>query len=143
MQLAGDGPVRLLVVECTDALLLRATAQWDAASAPRALGADATLAELAGGAGARTADDHARSEGAGTMYQGIVALEAASRRGICSSTTSSTSEQLPSRLLLATRDGTAAGLLLQRLPSARRGRRTSGRERAAQRRRTRRRAVAR
>ena len=30
MQLQGDGPVRLLVVECTEALGLRATAQWDA-----------------------------------------------------------------------------------------------------------------
>ena len=31
MQLQGDGPVRLLVVECTDKLELRAMALWDAA----------------------------------------------------------------------------------------------------------------
>lgn len=31
VQLQGDGPVRLMVVECTDALGVRATAQWDAA----------------------------------------------------------------------------------------------------------------
>ena len=29
VQLAGEGPVRLIVVECTTALTLRATAQWD------------------------------------------------------------------------------------------------------------------
>jgi molecular chaperone Hsp33 len=52
------------------------------------------------------------------MYQGIVALEAASVAHLFEHYLS-TSEQLPSRLLLATRDGTAAGLLLQRLPSSR------------------------
>ena len=30
VQMSGDGPVRLLVVECNDALELRATAQWSA-----------------------------------------------------------------------------------------------------------------
>ena len=34
VQLQGDGPVRLLVVECSDALELRATAQWDHAATP-------------------------------------------------------------------------------------------------------------
>jgi len=49
VQLQGVGPARLLVVECNDALELRATAQWDEASTA-AFGPDATLAELAGGA---------------------------------------------------------------------------------------------
>ena len=35
VQLQGDGPVRLLVVECNDALDLRATAQWDDERATR------------------------------------------------------------------------------------------------------------
>src|SRR5512133_2646280 len=47
VQLSGDGPVRLLVVECDAELNLRATAQWSAAAS--ALPADAPLATLAGG----------------------------------------------------------------------------------------------
>ncbi|MFO1312182.1 MAG: Hsp33 family molecular chaperone HslO [Burkholderiales bacterium] len=115
-QLSGDGPVRLLVVECTDALGLRATAQWDADRVER-LGPGATLSDLAGGA------QHGRlvltldQKGAGTMYQGIVALEAGSIAGLMEHYLA-TSEQLASRLLLATGPGGAAGLLVQRLPGA-------------------------
>ena len=100
MQLQGDGPVRLLVVECTEALGLRATAQWDA-ERTGTLGADATLADLAGG------PDHGRlvltldPKGAGTVYQGIVALEAGSVAGLIEHYLA-TSEQLPSRIVLAT-----------------------------------------
>src|SRR6185436_6198534 len=75
VQLAGGGPVRLAVVECDHALSLRATAQWDPAAVAR-LGADATLAELAGGGGARLAITLDPEEG--PLYQGIVALEAGS-----------------------------------------------------------------
>ena len=133
MQLQGDGPVRLLVVECTEALGLRATAQWDAERIG-ALGADAALADLAGG------PDHGRlvltldPKGAGTVYQGIVALEAGSVAGLIEHYLA-TSEQLPSRILLVTdthslrgetpqassREATscsAAGLLVQRMPGA-------------------------
>jgi molecular chaperone Hsp33 len=117
VQLAGDGPVRLLVVECSNALLLRATAQWDPATTA-ALGDGATLAELSGGAARGRLTITLDPNGAGQMYQGIVALEAASVAHLFEHYLS-TSEQLPSRLLLATRDGTAAGLLLQRLPSSR------------------------
>ena len=115
-QLSGDGPVRLLVVECTDALGMRAMAQWDP-ERTNALGPDATLAALAGG------PKHGRlvltldPKGAGTMYQGIVALEAGSVGGMIEHYLS-TSEQLQSRLVVAARDGAAAGLLLQRLPSS-------------------------
>jgi len=116
VQLQGDGPVRLLVVECTDALGLRATAQWDA-ERTAAAGPDATLADLAGG------PEHGRlvltldPKGAGTIYQGIVALESGSVAGLVEHYLA-TSEQLASRLVLATGDGTAAGLLVQRLPGA-------------------------
>ena len=116
VQLSGDGPVRLLVVECTDALALRATAQWDA-ERTAALGPDATLADLAGG------PRHGRlvltldPKGAGTIYQGIVALEAGSVAALIEHYLA-TSEQLASRLLLAAGDGGAAGLLVQRLPGA-------------------------
>jgi molecular chaperone Hsp33 len=114
VQLSGDGPVRLLVVECTDKLELRAMAQWDA-DRTQALGDDATLAQLAGG------PQHGRlvltldPKGAGTMYQGIVALESGSIAGMVEHYLAA-SEQLASRLALTTQAGDVAGLLVQRLP---------------------------
>lgn len=116
VQLSGDGPVRLLVVECSDALDVRATAQWDDARVA-ALGPDASLAALSGGIA------HARltltldQRNTGTLYQGIVSLDASS---IAASIEHylATSEQLPSRLWLLPADGAVSGLLLQRLPGA-------------------------
>jgi len=113
-QLSGDGPVRLLVVECTAELELRAMSLWDAERVA-AQGPDATLADLAGGA------EHGRlvltldPKGQGTMYQGIVALEARSIAGLVEHYLA-TSEQLASRLVLTANDGAVAGLLVQRLP---------------------------
>jgi len=115
LQIAGDGPVRLAVVECSGALDLRATAQWDEARA-RAQGDTATLVALAGGMRARmtiTLDPR----DAGTLYQGIVMLEADTVARLMEHYLA-TSEQLPSRLLLSAHEGRAAGLLLQRLPSS-------------------------
>ena len=110
VQLQGSGPVRLLVVECTDALELRATAQWDAQRTAD-VGADATLAELAGGAAHGRLVITLDSRGNGTLYQGIVTLETTSVASLIEHYLA-TSEQLPSRLLLATDGGRAAGLLL-------------------------------
>ena len=116
VQLVGEGPVRLIVVECNAALALRATAQWDEAQV-RALPDDATLDRLAGGA------QHARlaimldPKDAGPLYQGIVSLEASS----VASTSEhylSTSEQVASKLALFVDDGEVAGILLQRMPSS-------------------------
>jgi len=95
---------------------MRAMAQWDDARIA-ALAADASLADLAGGA------EHGRlvltldPKGAGAMYQGIVALESESVAGAIEHYLA-TSEQLKSRLVLATRGNVAAGLLVQRLPGA-------------------------
>ena len=114
VQLQGDGPVRLLVVECNDALELRATAQWDA-ERTAALGPHATLAELAGGATQGRLVITLDPKGRGTIYQGIVTLETASVAGLIEHYLA-TSEQLASRLVLATDSGRAAGLLVQRLP---------------------------
>lgn len=116
VQVASAGPVRLAVVECSDALDLRATAQWnDAATA--ALGADATLAALAGGGKQGRLTITLDPRGGGPMYQGIVALEATTIARLIEHYLT-TSEQLQSRVVLATRDGIAAGLLVQRLPGA-------------------------
>jgi molecular chaperone Hsp33 len=116
VQLRGDGPLSLLVVECDDTLGMRATAQWSAARVS-ALGADAGIVELAGGASQAQLAITLDPRGAGTLYQGIVALEGTS---IAASIEHylATSEQLDSRLMLRFDDGAAHGLLVQRLPGS-------------------------
>ena len=115
VQLQGDGPVRLLVVECTPTLALRATAQWDADAA--ALPARRFARELAGG------PEHGRlvitldPKDGGPIYQGIVALEAGSIATLIEHYLA-TSEQIDSRLVLAATGEGVRGLLLQRLPGA-------------------------
>jgi molecular chaperone Hsp33 len=116
VQLQGDGPVRLLVVECNDALELRATAQWDAERIA-AVGPDATLAELAGGATQGRLVITLDPKGDGNIYQGIVSLETGSVAALIEHYLA-TSEQLASRIVLATDSGRAVGLLVQRLPGA-------------------------
>jgi molecular chaperone Hsp33 len=116
MQLQGDGPVRLLVVECTASLELRAMAQWDA-ERTGTLNADATLADLAGGPAHGRLVLTLDPKGAGTIYQGIVALESGSVAGLIEHYLA-TSEQLASRIILATDGQASAGILVQRLPGA-------------------------
>ena len=116
VQLVGDGPVRLIVVECNADLALRATAQWDD-SAVRALPDDATLDQLAGDTlGARlaiTLDPRDK----GPLYQGIVELRAASVATTIEHYLS-TSEQVASKLALVVDDRDVAGVLLQRMPAS-------------------------
>ena len=114
VQLAGVGPVRLAVVECSDVLDLRATAQWNE-PAIAGLAADATLVDLAGDRKQSRFTITLDPRGGGLLYQGIVALEATTVAGLLEHYLT-TSEQLQSRVVLQTRDGVAAGLLLQRLP---------------------------
>jgi len=116
VQLASAGPVRLLVVECSDALDMRATAQWNAA-ATAPLPPDATLAALAGGPNQGRLTITLDPRGGGSLYQGIVALEATTIARLIEHYLS-TSEQLQSRVVLTTRAGVAAGLLVQRLPGS-------------------------
>jgi molecular chaperone Hsp33 len=110
VQLAGDGPVRLLVVECTDALDLRATAQWDGMRvAP--LGDDASLGALSGGTGHGRLTLTLDQRRAGTLYQGVVRLDASSVAASIEHYLAA-SEQLQSRLWLLPHDAGVAGLLL-------------------------------
>src|SRR4051812_42253766 len=116
VQLSGDGPVSLIVVECGDALNLRATARWNEALVAE-LGADASLNALAGGPshGRLTLTLDPRTTGA--LYQGIVSLDTTS---IAASIEHylQTSEQLASRLWLRADESSVVGLLLQRLPKS-------------------------
>ena len=115
MQIHGDGPVRLLVVECNADLTVRATVKL---SSDQPIADDATFTELVnlGGNGrfAITLDPRDRSQGQ-QPYQGVVPLEgdtvAAALEGYMRR-----SEQLDTQLWLAADDEHANGLLLQKLP---------------------------
>jgi molecular chaperone Hsp33 len=108
LQMQGDGPVQLVVVECTSEQTLRATAKWTGA-----LDDDATLGALLGAG--RFVITLAPGEGKQT-YQGIVEIDPS---GVAASLEHymQTSEQLDTRLWLAADHSHAAGLLLQKLPA--------------------------
>ncbi|WP_317204467.1 Hsp33 family molecular chaperone HslO [Janthinobacterium sp.] len=115
MQIHGDGPVRLLVVECDSQLRLRATAKL----APDAdIAADATVPELLNvnskGRFIITLDPSDKMPGQ-QPYQGIVPLDGDDVATVIENYMLR-SEQLDTKLWLATDDTTARGLLLQKLP---------------------------
>jgi molecular chaperone Hsp33 len=116
VQMAGAGPVRLLVVECNPGPALRAMAQWDVARLA-ALPEDATLATLAGAPGAARLSITLDPREGGPMYQGIVTLEAASVATMIEHYLA-TSEQVASKLALVASGAEVAGVLLQRMPSS-------------------------
>ena len=107
LQLQGDGPVKLIVVECTSEKTLRATAKWSGAlpadgGLEALLGAGRFVITLAPGAGRQS-------------YQGVVEIDPA---GVAASLEQymQRSEQLDTRLWLAANDERAAGFLIQKLP---------------------------
>ncbi|HAT32312.1 MAG TPA: Hsp33 family molecular chaperone HslO [Janthinobacterium sp.] len=115
MQIHGDGPVRLLVVECDSELRLRATAKL----APDTVVADdATLPALLNAHGKGrfiiTLDPADKVPGQ-QPYQGIVPLDGDDVATVIENYMLR-SEQLDTKLWLATDDTTARGLLLQKLP---------------------------
>lgn len=108
MQIQGNGPVNLLVVECTSDRKMRAIAQWKG-EVP-----DAPLSELVGdGRLAVTIDPQKGKE----RYQAIVSLEGVSVAEAFENYFAR-SEQLATRLWLASDTQQAAGMLLQRLPDS-------------------------
>ncbi|ANA34500.1 Hsp33 family molecular chaperone HslO [Ralstonia mannitolilytica] len=121
MQLHGDGPVRMLVVECNSDLSMRATAKIVEGAE---IAEDATLASMVNVQGhgrfAITLDPQDKLPGQ-QPYQGIVPLS--DENGPLASMTEvlehymQTSEQLDTRLWLAANEKVASGMLLQRLPS--------------------------
>ncbi len=115
MQIHGDGPIKLLVVECDSELRLRATAKL----APDAVIADdATLSELVHSHGQGrfviTLDPNDKMPGQ-QAYQGIVPLDGDSIATIIENYMMR-SEQLDTKLWLAADDHVSRGLLLQKLP---------------------------
>lgn len=108
LQIIGQGAVKLLVVECSGDMKLRATAKWSGVLEEKG------FAELIGeGQFAITLDP----KDGGQPYQGIVAIEGASVAEVMQNYMSH-SEQLETRLWLAADDKHAAGMLLQKLPES-------------------------
>ncbi|MDB5962815.1 MAG: Hsp33 family molecular chaperone HslO, partial [Massilia sp.] len=115
MQIHGDGPVRLLVVECDSELRLRATAKL-AEDAEVAI--DATLTDLLNQSGKGrfviTLDPADKMPGQ-QPYQGIVPLDGEDMATVIENYMLR-SEQLDTRLWLGANDSVSRGLLLQKLP---------------------------
>ncbi|WLI87868.1 Hsp33 family molecular chaperone HslO [Massilia sp. R2A-15] len=115
MQIHGDGPVRLLVVECDSDLRLRATAKL----APDAVVPDgASLTELLNAHGKGrfviTLDPLEKMPGQ-QPYQGIVPLDGEDVATVIQNYMLR-SEQLDTRLWLGANDTVSRGLLMQKLP---------------------------
>jgi molecular chaperone Hsp33 len=107
LQLQGEGPMHLMLVECTDGLAMRAVARF------RDVPADTDDLRLLSGNGTLTVT--LDNEGAESRYQGVVPLTGASMAE-CLKEYFESSEQLPTRLWLRADAESASGLLLQRLP---------------------------
>lgn len=108
MQCQGPGPVHLLVTECTDRHAIRGLARHRGE-----LPQEASLSALTGGGQlAVTLDNPQHSH----RYQGVVPLEHPGLAA-CLEHYFDSSEQLPTRLVLAADAGRAGGLLLQRVAS--------------------------
>ena len=106
MQMQGEGPVKLLVVETTSDYTMRATAKWEGAiesgNIRSLLGDGKFVITIAPETGKH-------------VYQGVVALEGDTVSEVLEHYMAK-SEQLDTRLWLASDADKAGGLLLQRLP---------------------------
>lgn len=117
MQIHGDGPVRLLVVECDAELQMRATAKM---APDAAIADDASLPQLVNlhghGRFVITLDPKDKLPGQ-QPYQGIVPLDGDSVATVIENYMLR-SEQLDTKLWLAADEQIARGLLLQKLPTS-------------------------
>lgn len=107
VQLQGQGPVSLLVVECSHDQRLRATARWDGELD------GLSLRDMIGSGVCAITLDQGKGK---PSYQGIVPIEHDSVAEIVESYMQR-SEQLDTRLWLAGDDRRLSGLLLQKLPA--------------------------
>lgn len=106
MQLHGSGAIKLIVVECSNDMTMRATARWDGEIE------DLSLAELLGqGKFVITLDPDE-----GEPYQGVVGFEKDQSVAQIIENYMLRSEQLETRLWLAYADEHASGMLVQKMP---------------------------
>ena len=117
-QLQGDGALNLLVAQCTHDFRLRAVARFDAVAIGDLAGdarRGAVFRQLVGTDGKITVTIEADEKS--MRYQGVVPLAGTSLAESLEAYFAS-SEQLPTRVLLAADDTHVAGLLVQKLPDA-------------------------
>jgi molecular chaperone Hsp33 len=116
LQLAGDGPVRLAVVECRQDFSIRAAIKL---SEHADIAPDSSFTALVNPHGKGrfmvVLDPQDRGEGQ-QPYTGIVGLSGETLAQ-CLDAYFASSEQLPTHLMLAADGNTAAGMLIQRLPA--------------------------
>ena len=115
LQLQGDGPLALVVVECTTDLAIRATVSVREGQQVPSDGTLQTLLNTNGSGRFVVILDPASKHGQLQPYQGVVALEGETVAQVLEQYMHD-SEQLDTRLWLASDAEHAAGLLLQRLP---------------------------
>ena len=109
LQLQGEGPVHLLLAQCTSGLGVRGLARCRGEVAAAAAGG------LAGLVGSGNLTVTMESDDGSQRYQGIVPI-AGDRLADSLQIYFENSEQLPTRLFLYADENGAAGMLLQRLP---------------------------
>jgi molecular chaperone Hsp33 len=103
LQLQGEGPLKLMLIQCTDGLRVRGMAHYSSARPPLPLlGHGKLVVNL----------DTGRPNG---FFQGIVPM-ASSKLDGCLEAYFKQSEQLATRLILKSNERRVAGLLLQVLP---------------------------
>lgn len=105
MQVRGNGPIEMLVVQATTELTVRGMAQWDAAriDGDEPLFGDGNLVVML------------EPENSAERYQGVTEVTSGSLAKAIEGYFER-SEQLPTRLWLATSGERVAGLLLQQMP---------------------------
>ncbi len=108
MQIRGDGPVHLLVIQATPEGHVRGLAKWSAEPKDEALHAIFGTANIV---------ITLEAENNNERYQGIIALEG-DKLSEALEQYFLQSEQLPTRLWLHSDEQTSAGILLQRLPGS-------------------------
>lgn len=116
LQIQGNGPVSLIMVECSSAMQIRATAHIRDKSALRSnLSLQDIMNSDGGGKFSVMLEPNNKSERA-KAYQGIVPLESETVAQALEFYMQH-SEQLDTRLWLAADENQSSGLLLQRLPA--------------------------
>ena len=117
LQIHGDGPVQLLVVECQPDLSFRATAKLRGDALIDAKAGWRDLVNAGGLGRCAITLDPGRSPAATQRYQGIVPLQGSSVAEALEAYLRQ-SEQIESRLWLAADQHAASGMLLQRIARA-------------------------
>jgi molecular chaperone Hsp33 len=115
LQLQGDGPVHLLLAQCTSGLGVRGLARYQEGDDPPRIGTGASSIGDLIGAGNLTVT--LETGDAAQRYQGIVPISG-DRLADSLQVYFENSEQLPTRLWLHADAQGASGMLLQRLPGA-------------------------